>query len=101
MVDDADRNAAKEALTRRLGAVLREKRSQRKWSQDEIARKAGLSRTSVYYIERGEQECTLDTFVRLSGALKVKASVLLDEVIKPRPRPRDSWERSVLAALKD
>lgn len=101
MADDVDRGAAKDALTRRLGAVLREKRSKKKLSQQDFATKAGLSRTSVFYIEKGEQECTLDTFVRLSSALNIPASALLEEVVKPRPRGRDSWEKSVLSALKD
>src|SRR5690242_123573 len=80
MADDPEKLAARDALARRLGAVLREKRTEKQWSQDFFAKKAGLSRTSVFYIERGDQECTIDTFVRLSNALNLQPSVLLEEI---------------------
>ena len=88
-------------LKRRLGAVLRGKRSGKNWSQKKMAEEAGLSRTSVVYIEKGAQDCSMETFVRLSSALGVEAHALLEEILKLHPPARakrsDPWVASVLS----
>ncbi|MGH2484098.1 MAG: helix-turn-helix domain-containing protein, partial [Candidatus Limnocylindria bacterium] len=40
----------------RLGAAIRSLRHARGWRQADIARRAGVSRTSVWLVERGQAE---------------------------------------------
>jgi transcriptional regulator with XRE-family HTH domain len=53
-------------------------RKERGWSQEEFAARCGLHRTYVGAIERAEENLTLRTLDKLSKALKVMPSSLLD-----------------------
>jgi transcriptional regulator with XRE-family HTH domain len=57
---------------RRVALNLQRLRKARRWSQSQLAEKAGLSREYVTRIERGRQDPTLGTLERLAKALKVK-----------------------------
>ena len=48
-------------------------------SQDEFADRAGLHRTYIGAVERGERNITLDTLQRLATALKADVEELLQE----------------------
>jgi transcriptional regulator with XRE-family HTH domain len=68
-----------------FGRRLRRLRRDRDLSQEALANMAGLDRTYVSGVERGERNPTLVNVSRLAGALGVELVVLLEGVptIKP------------------
>jgi transcriptional regulator with XRE-family HTH domain len=68
-----------------FGRRLRRLRRDRDLSQEALAHMAGLDRTYVSGVERGERNPTLVNVSRLAGALGVELVVLLEGVptIKP------------------
>lgn len=65
---------------RRFGELVRLLREQAGLSQEEFAERAGVHRTYVGGIERGERNPTLLTICRLATALGVPPKQLLDGV---------------------
>jgi transcriptional regulator with XRE-family HTH domain len=51
------------------------------WSQEALAHEAGLHRTFIGHVERGETNLSIDNLERLANALKTAAS----ELLVPRP----------------
>ena len=60
-----------------VGQVLQRFREQKKQSQELISGFAGIGRTHLSAIERGERKPTLDTFFKIADALGVKPSILM------------------------
>lgn len=59
------------------------------WSQEALAHEAGLHRTFIGHVERGETNLSIDNLERLAHALKTPASELLvPEAGVPRPPVR-------------
>ena len=54
---------------KRLGDVIRTHRASLKLSQEQLAERLGCHRNYVGYVERGEQNVTIDVLVRFSKAL--------------------------------
>ena len=65
-----------EKLQKRLGDRVRELRSERKLSQEELAYKAGVHRTYLGGIERGERNPSLRNIAAIAKALDVTLSEL-------------------------
>lgn len=69
-----------------VGQVIQRFREQKKQSQELVSGFAGIGRTHLSAIERGERKPTLETFFKIADALGVKASVLMaaieDEIDK-------------------
>ncbi|WP_405797877.1 helix-turn-helix domain-containing protein [Streptomyces sp. NBC_01506] len=63
-----------------FGRRVRALREQRGYSQEALAHAAGLHRTYVSSLERGNRNVGLDNIVALAQALDVPAAVLLQEV---------------------
>ena len=63
-------------LSKAFGMVVREKRTELKLSQEELAYHAGLHRTYIGMIERGEKNITLENIDKISTALKLSISEL-------------------------
>lgn len=63
----------------RLGQAIRRRRENLKLSQDVFADIAGMHRSYVGFVERGEQNLTLDTMTKIAAALKVSLAVLVKE----------------------
>ncbi len=61
-----------------LGAEIRRTRSGIGLSQEALAVDAGLDRSYVGGIERGEHNITIMNIAKIAGALKVKPSTLLE-----------------------
>lgn len=62
----------------KFGQKVREERIKQGISQEELAAKAGVHRTYIGMIERAEKNITLSNIERLSIALNLKLSELLE-----------------------
>lgn len=60
-----------------VGKVLQRFREQKKQSQELISGLAGIGRTHLSAIERGERKPTLDTFFKIAEALSIKPSIIM------------------------
>jgi len=71
----------------KVGKVIQQFREQKGKSQEIISGFAGIGRTHLSAIERGERKPTLETFFRIAMALEVRPSELMaaieDEVQNP------------------
>jgi transcriptional regulator with XRE-family HTH domain len=61
---------------RELGGRIRQARGKR-WTQSELAARAGLTRSAMANIELGRQRVALDVFERLARALELDPVLLL------------------------
>ncbi|WP_019991500.1 helix-turn-helix domain-containing protein [Rudanella lutea] len=64
------------SLRVKFGLVVKALRKEQKLSQEELAEKAGLHRTYIGMIERGEKNVTLENIHKISQALNVSLPVL-------------------------
>jgi transcriptional regulator with XRE-family HTH domain len=60
-----------------FGAALRSLRTERGYSQESFAAHAGIDRSYYGAIERGEFNVSLETLLKLAGALEVPATEVL------------------------
>lgn len=63
-----------------VGQVIKSYREKRRLSQEVVSGLADIGRTHLSAIERGERKPTLDTFFKISSALGVKPSVLMQQI---------------------
>jgi transcriptional regulator with XRE-family HTH domain len=63
-----------------FGTVLRELRENKKLSQEKLAEFCNLDRTYISLLERGLRQPTLTTLFKLSDALNIKPSELVEMV---------------------
>ncbi len=64
-------------LIRTFGATVRRLREARTWSQEQLAEYAGLNRSYVGEIERGESIASIVTALKLARAFDVSIATLL------------------------
>jgi transcriptional regulator with XRE-family HTH domain len=60
-----------------MARLLREQREAMGLSMNEVAARAGLSHTMISRVERGLRRPTLDTLLRIAGAMKLDLWPLL------------------------
>lgn len=65
-----------------FGSVLRDIRTRRNFSQEQMALECDLDRTFISLLERGKRQPTLTTIFRLATVLNVSASEMIDETQK-------------------
>ena len=70
------RTFAETAHRRAFGDRVRELRLARSWSQEDLAEHAGLHRTYVVGVERGQRNASLDVIHALAEALEVSTGSL-------------------------
>ena len=68
--------------------ILKELRAQRRWSQEDLALEAGVSRTAVKLIEGGKVRPLAETLGKLAAALGGRGG---------RAPPPDSGPRAILS----
>lgn len=69
-----------QAFTRKFGEVVRVLRDERGLSQEALAAKAGLHRTQISLIERGQRSVRLDTIERLAKALMIQPAEMMPQI---------------------
>lgn len=62
---------------RKLGDAIRHRRKVRKLSQEVLAERANVHRNYIGLIERGEQNITIESLVKVAQALKCKVMDLV------------------------
>lgn len=72
--------SAMEDVQVRFGRRVRVLRKQRGLSQEALSFEANLDRSYVGQVERGERNISIDNMAKFARALKVKLSVLLEDV---------------------
>lgn len=61
----------------KMGNRIRQVRKAKGWSQDELAKKCGISMSFLGHIERGTRIMSLETFVSICQALDADADEML------------------------
>jgi DNA-binding XRE family transcriptional regulator len=64
-----------------INALIQQRRA-RGWTQQELARQAGIGQAEVSKIERGRKSPTIDTYARLAGVLGLEPSALLPKATR-------------------
>ncbi len=64
-------------IKKQLGKKIKELRLRAGYSQEELASKAGLHRTYISDIERGERNVSVENIKKIADALNVDPSELL------------------------
>ena len=65
-------------ILKKFGQMVRNERLKQNFSQEELAAKAGVHRTYIGMIERAEKNITLLNIEKISKALDISISKLLD-----------------------
>lgn len=65
------------SLADEFGTCLRVMRKRHGYSQETLARMAGVNRTTVYLLENGKREPRLAMIVKLADALGIDPSMLV------------------------
>lgn len=64
-----------------VGGRIRAARTAKRWTQEELAEKAGISPTHVSVIERAGNSVKLETFVSICCALGMSADDILQDLV--------------------
>ncbi len=67
-----------QAILIKLGNAIREARKAKGWSQEELAFQAGLDRTYIGSVERGERNIAALNLVKIAAVLEVGVGELLE-----------------------
>lgn len=67
-------------LSRSFGAIIRELRTEKNLSQEELAFKARVHRTYIGMIERGEKNITIENIEKLAVALDTSMSIIFGKL---------------------
>ena len=73
---------AKNPILVAFGRALKKIRQRQGLSQETLAHEAGLDRTFISLLERGQRQPTLTTLFALSTALNIKPTKLISDVEK-------------------
>lgn len=63
-----------------VGTVIQQVREKKQQSQELTSGLAGIGRTHLSAIERGERKPTLDTFFKISDALQIRPRDLIAQI---------------------
>ena len=74
-----------------IGMRIRQVRKVKGWSQDQLAKKCGISMSFLGHIERGTRIMSLETFVGICSALDAGADEMLWGEVQPSDTLLDMW----------
>lgn len=77
----------------KMGMRIRQVRKTKGWSQDELARRCGISMSFLGHIERGTRIMSMETFTNICNALDTGADELLFGVAGASDAVLDMWNR--------
>ena len=75
----------------KMGLRIRQVRKAKGWSQDELAKRCGISMSFLGHIERGTRIMSMETFANICTALDAGADELLWGVANPSDAVLDMW----------
>jgi transcriptional regulator with XRE-family HTH domain len=75
-----DRNA--QVFCAKIISLLRKERERRKLSKYFVAQESGLSPQMIAYVENGERNPTLETVLKMAGALGVDLAEIINRARK-------------------
>lgn len=78
----------------RMGMRIRQVRKAKGWSQDQLAKRCGISMSFMGHIERGTRIMSLETFVSICCALNAGADELLWGGVQSSDAVLDMWSLS-------
>lgn len=78
----------------KMGMRIRQIRKTKGWSQDELAKRCGISMSFLGHIERGTRIMSLETFVSICDALEAGADELLWGEVHLSNAVLDMWRMS-------
>ncbi|HTY13464.1 MAG TPA: helix-turn-helix transcriptional regulator [Candidatus Omnitrophota bacterium] len=61
-----------------MGGRIQTLRKKKQLSQEELAEQAGIHRTYIGAVERGEKNATIETLEKIASALNIKVGELFD-----------------------
>lgn len=76
----------------RMGMRIRQVRKARGWSQEELAKRCGISMSFLGHIERGTRIMSLETFVNICAALDAGADEILWGIAHPSDTVLNMWK---------
>jgi len=78
------RRKARQPDAELFGAVVRELREARGWTQEQLAERANMNASYLGFVERGDNVPTLTIIIQIADGLTVEPAELLREVTKRR-----------------
>jgi transcriptional regulator with XRE-family HTH domain len=69
----------REAICSQVARIIRDERIKRGMAMSTLARRAGLSQAMISFVEREVRNPSLDTLLRIAGALRVDLSEVIAE----------------------
>ena len=71
-----EKEAQRQKTRDRIGLRIASLRKMKEWSQEELARRAGLQRTHISRIEAGKYAVTLETIQAIAEALGMTVDII-------------------------
>ena len=82
-----------------IGKNIRKYRLMKKFRQEDLAEKAGLTTNYIGMVERGEKTPSLETFITILNALDVSADMVLADVVNTGYTVKNSMLNEKLSKL--
>jgi transcriptional regulator with XRE-family HTH domain len=67
----------RDAISSHVACLLKEQRKKQGFSLERLARKAGLARQTIAFVEQEAQSPSLDTLLRITSALNVDLAKII------------------------
>lgn len=82
-----------------IGKNIRKYRLMKKYRQEDLAERAGLTTNYIGMVERGEKIPSLETFIKILNALEVSSDMILADVLDTGYTVKNSILNEKLAKL--